>query len=205
MSSIPSARRPSSNLVRPAFQQRRAAPHPPVRSPRRAQPGLRRRPRRSRAADDAVGTHEPERERRHNPAPELGQRGQGLARCRAGAVQEVHEPLDPPPDDGREAGPHDVLDGGQAPLTRSKTLVDRRVPETRIGATRGGRPPAPDIVAGTRRLAGVVSSAAGKPCRLRPASPRRRRTGSAQGSAPGPRGAGRAWRRGFPTPLKNPR
>ena len=30
------------------------------------------------------------------------------------AVQEIHEPLDQPPDDGRDAGPHNVLDGGPA-------------------------------------------------------------------------------------------
>jgi hypothetical protein len=46
----------------------------------------------------AAGPREPKRERRNGPAPELHQRGEGLSLGRAGAAQEVHEPIDPPPD-----------------------------------------------------------------------------------------------------------
>jgi hypothetical protein len=66
---------------------------------------------------------------RNSQAPEPGQRGQGLALGRAGAVQEVHEQLDPPPDDGRDASPHDVLDGGPAPLTRVNRLWTGKSPK----------------------------------------------------------------------------
>src|SRR5262249_8878300 len=100
------------------------------------------------------------RERRNSTAPEPGQRGQGLALGRAGAAQEAHEPLDPPPDDVRGAGPHDVLDGGPTPLTRVNTTVDRNVAETRIGATRGGQQPSPDIVTGTVQPPEVALAAA---------------------------------------------
>src|SRR5262249_15624218 len=76
---------------------------------------------------------------------------------------------------------------------RSNAMVDRRVPKPRIGATRDGGPPATDIVAGTRGLAGVVSAAAGKPCRLRPVSPHRRTVGGGASAATLPGTWGATW------------
>jgi hypothetical protein len=77
--------------------------------------------------DDAAGPNEPDRERRHSPAPELRQRGEGLSLGRGSAVQEVHEPLDPPRDEGR-TNPRDPLIyewQGEAlrELTRARTLL----------------------------------------------------------------------------------